>query len=74
MPQKLQVGDKAWFMKDNRPTCQEITGIITYEGLHHAPGKIVIRYAFCQKFTGEIDGTLHANDLFPTKQELLESL
>lgn len=61
---KFNVGDKAWFMLENKPNCVDITGlnISIYES-----GNVEIEY------TLHYD-KLKEENLFATKEELLKSL
>lgn len=70
---KYNIGQKVWFMWDNKATQREIIGVAV-----HIEGDLQAEEYEVEHLEGE-DGvlyglTLKLEDLFPTKEELIKSL
>lgn len=66
---KYDVGDKCWFMISNRPKCMDVRAveIVTAMGQESE-----IEYTF--KITSDCELKLKENELFETKEDLLNTL
>ena len=72
---KFEIGQKVWIMLDNRVQQKEIVGIITYIGKTKSTshGSSSLYHFKNQSFSSEVFNRTE-DEIFSTKQELLDSL